>query len=138
MLKFLALGRPELWCGNKSEWKEWLRARMDDIAAITTIEQVKQWAESGEAEVVEPLPPPCAKAAGGCLRVFDLLPVETRGISGRLLPQPGADIPPAIPDVDSSSASAFFHVHRSSGCSLFCRMDGPGAGCRKWAGAFLA
>jgi hypothetical protein len=61
MLKFLALGRPELWCGNKSEWKEWLRARMDDIAAITTIQQVKQWAESGEAEVVEPSPPPCTK-----------------------------------------------------------------------------
>ncbi len=63
MLKFQALGQAELWCGNFPAWESWVRGQIQTIRQITSIGQVKQWAEGGEAEPFEPIPPPCALGA---------------------------------------------------------------------------
>ena len=63
MLKFRALGRAELWCGNRAGWEDWVRGQIAAILAITSIEQVKEWAAGGEAEPDEPQPPPCTLSA---------------------------------------------------------------------------
>lgn len=60
MLKFLALGQSELWCGKKAEWEAWVRGQIETILKIKSIEQVKHWAESVKAEPDEPKPPQCA------------------------------------------------------------------------------
>ena len=59
MLKFLALGRPELWCGDTAAWRAWIDEQVRAIMGVQTIEQVKLWAESGNAEVELPPPPAC-------------------------------------------------------------------------------
>ena len=69
MLKFEALGRAELWCGEMESWKGWVRDQAQSARKITTIQQVKAWAVGGEAEPVEPVPPQCS-ASRAALAAF--------------------------------------------------------------------
>ncbi|HAB17301.1 MAG TPA: DUF4231 domain-containing protein [Verrucomicrobiota bacterium] len=74
MIKFLALGQADLWAGQVQEWKSWVEARVADVVKIRKLdpskqfEEVKDWAKSGEAEPVEPVPPVEPSVAPDILR----------------------------------------------------------------------
>lgn len=62
MLKFRALGWPALWCGSFDSWNEEITRQVRAIAAISTIDDVKKWAESEEAEPFHQVPTGCTES----------------------------------------------------------------------------
>ena len=62
MLKFQSLARAELWCGDESEWQNWVRSEIAALERTVSFDQVRDWSETGDTEPRSSIPSGCAAA----------------------------------------------------------------------------
>jgi hypothetical protein len=59
MLKFQALGRPELWCDDSSVWEDWVESQLKKLENTRSFQEVEQWSTEGEIEPETTVSPAC-------------------------------------------------------------------------------
>lgn len=60
MLKFRALGQPDLWADNENAWRGWVTAEIHSLLSIKKIDQVRNWSRA-KVRTPEPVPPQCVE-----------------------------------------------------------------------------
>jgi hypothetical protein len=59
MLKFRALGQPELWADDREQWQAWVTREIQALQSIKAIKEVRDWSAIEKVGVVAPEPPQC-------------------------------------------------------------------------------